>query len=167
MSVLDPFEVAEIAVWPLPQFQTTPGKDKKHPTYPAAKAHLNALERLICEEAISKSRFRVILNEKDPPVATIVVPTPIPLKGSIVSGEMRKLRGHADVRIARRALTISRLAQVISERKIEGGLRRVLVAQSQRLLSLAERRYKSLGGPALVEREVDGDESDEAASDEE
>jgi hypothetical protein len=64
-----------------------------------------------------------------------------------------------DVRIARRAQTIAKLAQVISERDIQkhGGLRRVLLVQSQRLESLAKERFLSLGGQALVEHGSEGD----------
>src|ERR1700678_2725716 len=46
MSVLDPFEVNEIEVWPLPQFQQTSGKNAD------SKQHLNALERVITNKAI-------------------------------------------------------------------------------------------------------------------
>ena len=52
MSVLDPFEVFEIEVWPLPQFQETGGKDV------AAKEHLNALERQITQRAVDGSEFK-------------------------------------------------------------------------------------------------------------
>jgi hypothetical protein len=58
---------------------------------------------------------------------------------------------------SRRALIISRLAQVISERKVQGGLRRVLQTQAKRLQWLAERRYEALGGAASVEKEGDED----------
>jgi hypothetical protein len=51
------------------------------------------------------------------------------------------LRSHRDFRLARRALILSRLAQVISERKVQGGLRRVLLTQAKRLQWLAARRY--------------------------
>ena len=43
MSVLDPFEVFEIEVWPLPQFQDSNRADM------AARQHLDALERLITD----------------------------------------------------------------------------------------------------------------------
>lgn len=46
MSVLDPFEVLDIEVWPLPQFQEAPRADA------AARQHLDALERLITEQAV-------------------------------------------------------------------------------------------------------------------
>jgi hypothetical protein len=151
MSVLDPFEVFEIEVWPLPQFQSTAGKDQ------TARKHLDALERHITREAIGKSQFKAILNEKDPPVGTLTVSPPPSLRGRIVSARVLELRGHPDFRIARRALIISRLAQVISERKVQGGLRRVLLAQAKRLQWLAQRRYDALGGAASVEKEGDDD----------
>lgn len=151
MSVLDPFEVYKIEVWPLPAFQETSGKD------PAAKQHLDALERLITQEAVIGSKFKAILNEKDPPPGQLVVGVPPSFQGCIVSDRVYELRSHPDFRIARRALIISRLAQVISERKVQGGLRRVLVTQAKRLQWLAERRYEGLGGAASVESEGDED----------
>lgn len=149
MSVLDPFEVFEIQVWPLPQFQGTPAKDV------AAGQHLNALERLITQQAVDQSTFKAILNEKDPPAGSLVVQAPPSLRMRIVSDRVFELRSHPDFRIARRSLIISRLAQVISERKVQGGLRRVLLTQAKRLQWLAQRRYEGLGGAASVEEEDD------------
>lgn len=154
MSVLDPFEVYEIEVWPLPQFQATGAADL------IAKAHLDALEDLIYRQAIEKSTFKAVLNEKDPPTPTVPVEAPQSLRYCIVSEEVHKIRSHPDFRIARRALIISRLAQVIAERKVQGGLRRVLLTQSKRLQWLADRRYVALGGAESVEME-DGDDGDE------
>lgn len=151
MSVLDPFEVFEIEVWPLPQFQETGGKDS------AAKDYLNALERQITQEAVEGSEFKAILNEKDPPGGELVVDIPPSFRGRIVSDRVHELRSHPDFRIARRALIISRLAQVISERKVQGGLRRVLETQAKRLQWLASRRYEALGGAASVAKESDDD----------
>ncbi|MFO7641282.1 MAG: GIY-YIG nuclease family protein, partial [Candidatus Competibacteraceae bacterium] len=59
------------------------------------------------------------------------------------------------------ALIIARLAQVIAERKVQGGLRRVLLMQSKRLQYLAERRYLELGGDASVEREDEPNHGDD------
>ncbi|MQX37659.1 GIY-YIG nuclease family protein [Roseospira navarrensis] len=147
MSVLDPFEVYEVEVWPLPQFEGVNGKN------PDAKAHLDALERLIYERALAKSKFGAVLNEKDPPAATIHIEVPKSFRMRIVSDDVHAIRSHPDFRIARRSLIISRLAQVISERKVQGGLRRVLLTQAKRLQWLAERRYIGLGGEASVEVE--------------
>jgi len=148
MSVLDPFEVYEIEVWPLPELQAIGGKDV------TAKQRLDALERLITEQAVERSNFKAILNEKDPPPGLLAVEPPPSLRGRIVSDRVYELRSHPDFRIARRALIISRLAQVISERKVQGGLRRVLQTQARRLQWLAERRYEALGGEASVEQET-------------
>ncbi|WP_245493619.1 hypothetical protein [Rhizobium ruizarguesonis] len=52
------------------------------------------------------------------------------------------VRSHPDFRIARWSFIIARLAQVISERKVQGGVRRVLLTQAKRLQWLAERRYQ-------------------------
>ncbi len=149
MSVLDPFEVYEVEVWPLPQFQKTGATD------PDAKAHLDALEDLVYQEAIAGSTFKAVLNEKDPPAPTMVITKPPSLRFRLVSDDVHKIRSHPDFRIARRALIISRLAQVISERKVQGGLRRVLVTQAKRLQWLTERRYNALGGASSVETEDD------------
>ncbi len=152
MSVLDPFEVFEIEVWPLPQFQDS------NRAHLAARQHLDALERLITDQAIQGSQFKAILNEKDPPPGALVVEAPRSFRGRIVSDRVYELRSHPDFRIARRALIISRLAQVISERKVQGGLRRVLLTQAKRLQWLSSRRYEALGGAASVAREGEGEE---------
>jgi hypothetical protein len=159
MSVLDPFEVHVIEVWPLPQFQSTGGKDK------TAKAHLNALELLITQQSIDGSKFKAILNEKDAPAATVTVTVPPSYRAKIVSDRVFEIRSHPDFRIARRALIISRLAQVISERKVQGGLRRVMLTQAKRLQWLSERRFEGLGGAKSVE--VKEDETDDDGADEE
>ena len=148
MSVLDPFEVFEIEVWPIPHLQQTPGKDAD------ARARLDALERLITQQAVDGSQFKAILNEKDPPPGPLVVERPPSLRGRIVSDRVHALRSHPDFRIARRSLIISRLAQVISERKVQGGLRRVLLTQAKRLQWLAQRRYEGLGGASSVQVEA-------------
>lgn len=152
LSVLDPFEVFEIAVWPLPEFQNLKSADQ------SARAHLNALERVVTRQAIEGSTFKAILNEKDPPLGELEVTPPAPVRGRIVSERVFELRSHLDFRIARRALIISRLAQVISERKVQGGLRRVLLVQAKRLQWLSERRFQALGGASSIEHEGDDDE---------
>lgn len=155
MSVLDPFEVYEIEVYPLPQFQSLANATDRE----AARAHLNALEHAVYGKAIEGSQFKAILNEKDPPAPTVSVEIPKSFRMRVVSDDVAKIRSHPDFRIARRSLIISRLAQVISERKVQGGLRRVLLTQAKRLQWLAERRYQALGGAASVEAET-GDEGD-------
>jgi hypothetical protein len=147
MSVLDPFEVYEIEAWPLPQFQKTESKNEE------ARRHLDALERHITEQAVKDSKFNAILNEKDPPAGELTVPAPPSLRERIVSDRVFGLRSHPDFRLARRALIISRLAQVISERQVQGGLRRVLLTQAKRLQWLAARRFEGMGGASSVEQQ--------------
>lgn len=156
MSVLDPFEVFEIEVWPLPHLQAVTGRNKDVRYY-AAKAELDSLENAIYQQSLEKSQFNAVLNEKDPPAASVAIEIPPSLRYRVVSEDVYKIRAHPDFRIARRALIIARLAQVISERRVQGGLRRVLLTQAKRLQWLAERRYQALGGPASVEMEGDGD----------
>jgi hypothetical protein len=145
MSVLDPFEVLDIEVWPLEQYENTRASDKE------AKLNLNALERAITGRLIQASFFGAVLNEKDPPPGELIVDEPPAYRGRLVSPQVHRLRSHPDFRIARRALIVSRLAQRISERKVAGGLRRVMVTQAKRLEWLASRRYQALGGAASVD----------------
>lgn len=134
MNVLDPFEVYKIVVYPLPMLTGKSGKDAE------SKKILDALEHKIYSTAISKSTFGAILNEKEPPTPVVEVEIPQSFEGIIVSEEVKLIREHPDVRIARRTQTISRLAQVISERKVQKGLRKVLLIQAKRIEWLAQRR---------------------------
>lgn len=145
MSVLDPFEVCEIEVWPLPLFQTfvKNGKELRGDGWGDAAYALNALEYTLFEKLVSESKFRAILNEKDPPRAK-KVKLPESLRGRIVSDDVMRIREHPDFRIARRASTLARLAQVISERQVKYGLRRTLLTQSKRLQWLAQRRVDAV-----------------------
>ena len=137
MNVLDPFEVYKIVVYPLLQLEGRSASDSE------AKRILDALERKIYDQAIHNSKFNAILNEKEPPIAQVEVEVPASFEGVIVSDEVKRIREHPDIRIARRTQTISRLAQVISERKVQKGLRRVLHTQAKRLEWLAARRLES------------------------
>ncbi len=145
MKVLDPFEVFEIEIWPLPHFE---GQDMSA----AIARRLNWLERAVFDRLIEQSRFKAILNEKDPPLlvdAGAVIPTSV--RGRIVSEAVLKLRGHPDTRIARRAETLSLLAKVIAERRVQSGLRRTLLTQAKRLAWLAEKRMNELRGQPVTD----------------
>jgi hypothetical protein len=137
MNVLDPFEVYKIIVYPLPHLQIDSAKNV------SAKQKLDALERKVYEQAIADSKFSAILNEKEPPVATVEVEVPEKFECVIVSEAVKKIREHPDIRVARRTQTISRLAQVIAERKVQKGLRSVLLIQAKRLEWLAQRRLQN------------------------
>jgi len=149
MSVLDPFEVFEIEVFPLPDFDEL---RKSHPEFSTAKAELNRLELEVFNACIEASEFKRILNEQDPAAVPTTGKLPRSYRARIVSDEVAKIRSHPDTRIARRAQTIARLAQTISERQVKMGLRRTLLAQALRLNGLAEKRFMDLGGDASVER---------------
>lgn len=167
MAVLDPFEVCAVEVWPLPQYQTVKGDPKKNPAAQAAVDHLNALERTVFQKLVAESAFGKILNEKDPPdVAPCELPRSV--RGAIVADAVLKVRQHPDVRIARRAQTIARLAQIIAGRDVKAGLRRALATQADRLAWIANKRFEALGGESAVEqRDSDDDtESDDTKNEE-
>ena len=136
MNVLDPFEVCYIEVWPLTSLEHAPRGD--------AIKLLGDMEYAVHLHAIARSRFKAILNEVDPRRPTGVVPTlPPSVKGKITS-EVEGYRSHPDIRIARRAQVLARLAQVISERQVRVGLRRTLRTQARRLAWLADARFEAL-----------------------
>jgi GIY-YIG catalytic domain len=154
MKVLDPFEVYEIEVWPLTQFEKHSTGDRD------AKAHLDWLEHEIFRYLLGKSHFKAVLNEKDPsPIdKKAAFKRPKSIRGKIVSDAVFKLRKHPDTRLARRAETLSLLAKVIAERQVQKGLRRTLLTQARRLEWLAEKR--------LAEFAKEPDDAAESGNDE-
>lgn len=176
MRILDVFEVAEVEIFPLWHLEGVSAKSDD------AKRELDAHEYTAYLDAIANSRFKAILNEKIPPVSERVT-LPPSLRWKLIDDETRKERGHPDIRIARRAETISRLAAVARERgEVSDGLRRVLVIQAVRLayisavrLAFAEGRaepdpaaisVESLVGSVLYEHSDPlGKEDDEDAED--
>lgn len=140
MRILDPFEVASVRMWPLWELE---GRGKKDPE---AKARLDQAEYSAYVQAIEGSRFQAILNEKIPPPST-VEELPPSVSADLRGTESLAERTHSDVRIARRAETISRLAAVARERgEVSDGLRRVLVIQGIRLTYLAAVRLAESEG---------------------
>ncbi|MFJ6004028.1 GIY-YIG nuclease family protein [Arthrobacter sp. NPDC092385] len=140
MRILDVFEVAEAEVWPIWELQDISGKDKE------AKHSLDAYEYSAYLDAIEKSRFKAILNEKIPPLSDHV-DLPASLRWQFVDEETRADRGHPDIRIARRAETIARLTAVARERgEVTEGLRRVIVVQAVRLAYLSAVRLAHAEG---------------------
>lgn len=143
MNVLDPFEVAEIEVWPLFELE---GRDTRDP---GAKVTLYAAEYTVFQLVLNKSTFGAVLNEKDI-APTQVIPLPPSYRQRIIPDELYAHRKHPDIRIARRATTIAALARVISERDVSNGLRRTLITQARRLERLATDRYYEIGGTVPV-----------------
>lgn len=140
MRILDVFEVAEVELWPLWHLGSTPRTDQ------SARRELDATEYSAYLQAIAASRFKAILNEKIPPVAN-PVNLPASLRFSLVHEDVRERLGHSDVRLARRADTLSRLAAVAHERgEVSNGLRRVLVVQAVRIAWLAALRLAEAEG---------------------
>jgi hypothetical protein len=139
MNVLDPFEVAEIEVWPLWELQNKKSGDEQ------SKAVLNSAEYTVFQHVLKKSSFGAVLNEGDI-TPTKLLKLPSSMRGSIIPEELYDQRKHPDVRIARRATTIAALARVISEREVSKGLRRTLTTQARRLQRLAEKRYSEISG---------------------
>lgn len=130
--ILDPFEVAEVELWPLEEARKYGAKEKA--------SFVDAIEYSAYLTAIEKSKYRAILNEKIPPKSSRFK-LPRSYRFSLVPEDMREDREHPDVRIARRAETLSRVAAVAHERgEVSDGLRRVVVIQAVRLADLAAAR---------------------------
>ena len=132
MNVLDPFEVAEIEMWP---FWDLKG--------PLVKDTLNSAEFTVYRMLLAKSAFSAILNEA-PVLPAPTIDMPPSVRKRIVPSPIFERRLHPDVRVARRATTIAKLAQVISERQVRPGLRTTLLTQARRLEYLAARRLEEL-----------------------
>ncbi|WFP17637.1 GIY-YIG nuclease family protein [Citricoccus muralis] len=146
MRILDVFEVAEMEVWPLWHLEYTPSKNVDATSFSDATRQLDAYEYSAYLRAISNSKFGAILNEKIPPAST-PIDLPESYRFKLISEATKEERGHPDVRIARRAETISRLASVAFERgQVSAGLRRVLVVQAVRLAYKSAERYKFAEG---------------------
>jgi hypothetical protein len=150
MNVLDPFEVAEIEVWPLWELVGREGSD------PDVKKHLAAAEYAAFRKALARSAFHAVLNEKDI-APTQEVQLPQSYRARIIPDHLYESRKHPDVRIARRATTIANLARVISERDVSKGLRRTLQTQAKRLESLASKRLSEIGGEFPVAKPGEDD----------
>jgi hypothetical protein len=133
MNVLDPFEVADIEMWPLWELSGRPVAE--------ATQELNAAEYAVFQQVLAKSSFGAVLNEKNIAETTAGV-LPASIKVRIIPPHLFDARKHPDVRIARRANTIASLAKVISERDVSPGLRRTLVTQARRLEHLSALRFK-------------------------
>lgn len=135
MNVLDPFEVAEIEVWP---FYFEKQVDKGYIEQKLAEAEFTVFQLVL-----KTSTLRAVLNEKDIPV-TSLIDLPVSYRQRIIPDNIYESRKHPDVRIARRAQTIANLARVISERDVSKGLRRTLHTQAKRLEQLTSRRLAEI-----------------------
>ena len=137
MRILDPMEVAEVELWPLWDLVNRGGKKD-----PEGQDLMDAYEYSIYEAAIRGSKFQAILNEKIPPHhPELSVDLPESYRGTLYTDEELEERRNLDVRIARRAESVSRVADVARERgEVSLGLRRVIVVQAVRLAYMAAER---------------------------
>ncbi|WP_308936820.1 GIY-YIG nuclease family protein [Dietzia massiliensis] len=136
--ILDPFEVAEMRLWPLESARGLPKSERNK--------RVDELEYSVYCDSIANSRYNAILNEKIPPVSEIVT-LPKSYSFDLIPETMRAEREHPDVRIARRAETLARVAAVAHERgEVSPGLRRVIVIQAVRLADLAAARLSFVEG---------------------
>lgn len=134
--ILDPFEVAEMELYPTEDLRALPNPRKDSPR----TAAMNRVEYSVYLRAIANSKYQAILNEKIPPVSERV-DLPKAYRFPLVPEGMREDREHPDIRIARRAETLARVAAVARERgEVSPGLRRVIVVQAVRLADLAAAR---------------------------
>ncbi|MBT2365400.1 GIY-YIG nuclease family protein [Streptomyces sp. ISL-10] len=136
--ILDPFEVADIEVWTIPEIAASDAGTA------TKRRLLNEYESTVYQKLRSQSRFNAVLNERVP---NAVPPVPLPpsVRGRIIPDSIWEDRIHADVRIARRATIVGRLAQLISERQVTGGIRKTLHLQTQRLEWLSNKRLEDFG----------------------
>jgi len=131
--ILDPFEVAEMQLWPMTF-------DKNTPKLERARA-VDQAEYSVYEWAVRTSEFKAILNEKLPLGVPDVDMPAVTRRFNLVPEDLRGEREHPDVRIARRAETLARLTAVAHERgEVSDGLRRVIVIQAIRIAYLAAKR---------------------------
>jgi hypothetical protein len=127
--VLDPFEVLEIEVWP---FFDVASEDRK--------AIADRMEFTVFSKCLDESEFGAVLNEQPiAPREPIVLPPSY--RARIIPDELFQERRHRDIRIARRAATFASLARLVSERRVDKGLRATLMVQAKRLERLSSERF--------------------------
>lgn len=144
--ILDPFEVAYVWMWSLPHVAAARNAEdpSKSATTAEKREMLAPFEFSVYKLLEKDSRFKAVLNEGviQP---TGIVDLPEPVHGRIIPDILWEDRKHADIRVARRAATIARLSQMISEREVSPGMRRTLLLQAKRLEWLTEERVRELG----------------------
>lgn len=139
MNVLDPFEVADIEMWPMWELEGRDARDAQ------VKEILASAEYTLFDRLVRSSGFSAVLNEV-PVNETAKIELPASFRYRIVPEPLYSRRIHPDIRIARRASTIAKLAEVISQRAVQHGLRTTLLTQARRLEHLASRRLEDLTG---------------------
>jgi GIY-YIG catalytic domain len=158
MNVLDPFEVADVEVYPFYELEKAERGEGKEGYAERVKRTLGSAEYTVFQKVLKASALGAVLNEKDMPRAK-QIKLPKSTRGRIIPADLYELRKHPDVRIARRASTVAALARVISERDVSPGLRRTLLTQARRLERLADQRLKDFNAfPVEEAGEETGDD---------
>ena len=139
MNVLDPFEVADIEVYPFYDLDRRRRDESKQEYEARRDERLSEAEYTVFQRVLEQSKLSAVLNEAEIQ-QTAIIELPSPFRGRIVPDDLYETRRHPDVRIERRASTIARLAKVIRERHVSTGLRRTLLTQARRLELLASTR---------------------------
>lgn len=160
MNVLDPFEVAEVEVYPFYGLEMPRAEESSQDYRNRVDDTLGCAEHTVYQKVLAESALGAVLNEKDIPERD-PIELPEPLRRRIVPNEVYELRKHPDTRIARRARTIAELARVIGERDVSTGLRRTLLTQARRLERLAALRFEEMGGASEAPDESAGEETGE------
>jgi len=161
MNVLDPFEVADIEVYPFYGLEERAPGETADDHSRRLRDTLAAAEYTVYQNVLAASALGAVLNEADIP-ERVKVELPAPFRGRIIPDDVYELRKHPDVRIARRASTIASLARVISEREVSGGLRRTLWTQARRLELLARTRLRDFVDE--IPEEAPGEETGDGAT---
>ncbi|NYF13906.1 hypothetical protein HDC34_002200 [Pseudoclavibacter sp. JAI123] len=162
MRILDPVEVAEVRVWPLWELQRAwseappeENKQAKKARQEQLKVLLNNYEHAAYASAVRGSKFHAVLNEKIPPLLGPEPDLDVPFSVKLYDGDQLTALRNADVRIARRAEAVSRLADVARERgDVSVGLRRAIVIQAVRLTHLSAVRLAEAEGRELPSESV-------------
>jgi hypothetical protein len=153
MNVLDPFEVAEVEMFPFYELEQPTSGESKQGYNERVQKTLAAGEYTVFQKVLRESCLKAVLNEKDIPKSNFIK-LPESVRGRIIPDSLYEVRKHPDVRIARRASTVANLARVISERDVSAGLRRTLLTQARRLERLASQRFEDFKG-AVPKESVD------------
>ncbi|MGI8782405.1 MAG: GIY-YIG nuclease family protein [Acidobacteriota bacterium] len=158
MNVLDPYEVAEIEMYPFPDLERRGRGESRDDYNKRMKQTLCSAEYTVFQKVLRESPIGAVLNEKSIPKMPRIQLPPAH-RGSMVPEELFEQRKHPDIRIAWRANTVANLARVLSERQTSKGLRKILLVQAQRLERLARQRLGDFHD--MPEEAPDGETGDE------
>jgi len=100
---------------------------------------LDMTEYTVFQKLLQEYELSAALNAK-PAQPMEIIELPKYYRRRIISDDIFPRRKHPDIRVVRRASTIANLARVISERKVQAGLRRTVLTQARRLEMLAKQR---------------------------